>query len=88
MGSGINVDSLSFSKGSTAAFGSDIVLYNQSGKVGIVSVKDGRMELQKTFSVSAGTNEHFAHPVAAGDRLYIRHGDVLSVYDYGKLKEP
>ncbi len=55
--------------------------------------KDGRVALVRpsakgfvqisSFTVTAGTGEHWAHPTIAGGRLYIRHGDALMAYDVG-----
>ncbi len=83
---GKTVDSLSFRTGSTTQAGEDLVLYNQAGKVGIVSHDNGKMTLLKSFLVTNGSKEHFAHPLFAGGRLFIRRGDVLLVYDYQQIK--
>ena len=66
----------------------NLVLYNQTGKVGLVRPDQGKMKLAVTFAITKGTNEHFAHPVVAGERLYIRHGNALLVYDYQKINNP
>jgi outer membrane protein assembly factor BamB len=34
-----------------------------------------------SFQVTLGKDQHWAHPVVCGKRLYIRHGDVLMAYD-------
>lgn len=83
---GKTVDSLSFRTGSTALAGEDLILYNQAGKVGIVSQENGKMTLQRFFMITKGSREHFAHPVFAGGRLFIRRGDALLVYDYQLIK--
>ena len=31
-----------------------------------------------------GTAQHWAHPVIAGQKLYLRHNDALMVYDLKK----
>jgi hypothetical protein len=33
------------------------------------------------FTISAGTDEHWAHPTIANGRLYVRRDDALLVYD-------
>ncbi len=53
--------------------------------------KDGEMALAEgtpekftilsKFKVPLGTAEHWAHPVIAGKKLYLRHNDALMVYD-------
>ena len=80
------IDSLSFRTGSTTLAGEDLVLYNQAGKVGIVSQEKGKMMLLRSFMVTKGSREHFAHPLFSGGRLFIRRGDVLFVYDYPQIK--
>ena len=37
-----------------------------------------------SFKITAGTKEHFSHPVISGGILYIRHGKVLQAYDIKK----
>jgi outer membrane protein assembly factor BamB len=78
-------DSLQFRTGATIASGNHLILYNQTGKVGLVRINEGKMTLETTFNIMAGTNEHFAIPAVANARLFIRHGDALLVYDYEKL---
>ena len=61
------------------------MVYNQSGVVGLVSLNRGKMTLDRSFKITRGTNEHFDHPVLAGGRLFIRHGDALLVYYYQQM---
>jgi outer membrane protein assembly factor BamB len=82
---GLAADSLSFIKGSTFSTGEYLILYSQTGKVGVVRPDHGKMTLVTSFRISKGTHEHFAHPVVAGELLYIRHGDALLVYDFRQL---
>jgi len=55
--------------------------YSDAGEVALV--KPGRTGLTKTgsFMVPYGEDQHWAHPVIAGGRLYVRHGIALMVYD-------
>lgn len=82
---GKNVDSLPFKTGSIVSAGEDLVIYNQTGGVGLVRLNQGKMTLAKSFKIIKGTKEHFSHPLMAGGRLYFRHGDALLVYDYQQL---
>ena len=34
-----------------------------------------------SFQIERGQDQHWAHPVVAGGRLYVRHGDVLMAFD-------
>jgi outer membrane protein assembly factor BamB len=52
----------------------------KSGLVGLVKVSPEGMELAGRFTVTEGNDKHWAHPVIAGGRLYIRHGDALIAY--------
>ncbi len=83
---GRTVSTLPFKVGSTIRAGNDLVFYNQSGEVGVVETGQDRMSLVRSFRISAGTNEHFAHPVYSQGMLFIRHGDVLLAYDYRQIK--
>lgn len=82
---GKNVDSLPFKTGSIVSVGEDMVIYAQTGGVGLVRLNRGKMTLTRSFKIIRGTKEHFAHPLIADGRLYIRHGDTLLAYDYQQL---
>ncbi len=51
-------------------------LETNPGKPGIL-----KMELVSKFKITAGTKEHFSHPVIKNGVLYIRHGKALLAYD-------
>jgi outer membrane protein assembly factor BamB len=62
----------------------DDLLYcygERDGRVALVRPSSKGYEEISTFTVSAGSGEHWAHPTIAGGRLYIRHGDALMAYD-------
>ena len=82
---GKNVDSLSFKAGAIFSAGEDMVIYGQTGEVGLVSLNRGKMTLTGSFKIAKGSKEHFSHPLMSGGRLFIRHGDTLLVYDYQQL---
>ena len=82
---GKNVDFLTFKTGSIVSAGENLVIYNQTGGVGLIRLNRGKMTLAKSFKIVKGTKEHFSHPLIAGGRLYIRHGGTLLVYDYQHL---
>jgi len=85
---GRTAGTLPFGTGATASAGDGLILYAQSGKVGLLRPERGKLSLAEWFTVDKGTGEHFAHPVVSGDRLYIRHGEALLVYDYNLLTKP
>ena len=61
--------------------------YNESGDVFLIEPDSGNLIVRSSFKIGSGTNEHFAHPVIALGRLFIRHGNTLLVYDI-KNSEP
>jgi outer membrane protein assembly factor BamB len=78
-------DSLMFRTGSVAVSGDKLIIYGNDGKAGIVCFANGKMKLIKSFRITAGSNEHFAHPVIAADRIFFRHGDALLIYKNSEL---
>ena len=58
-----------------------LYVYGQDGKMYLVKPNSAAFEPVSQFTVSEGTNEHWAHPTIANGRLYIRHGDALMVYN-------
>jgi len=55
--------------------------YNEDGTVALVKTSPQKFEIVSSFAVTAGEGKHWAHPVVAGGRLYIRHGGSLMAYD-------
>lgn len=53
----------------------------KAGVVSLVKATPAGFERTGSFKVMEGFGKHWAHPVIAGKRLYIRHGDVLLAYD-------
>ena len=53
----------------------------KSGNVALVNPTPEKFDVVSSFKVPLGDGKHWAHPVACGGRLYIRHGDVLMSYD-------
>jgi len=58
-----------------------LYVYAQNGTMYLVKPDPAAFTPVSQFTVSAGTNEHWAHPTIANGRLYLRHGDVLLAYD-------
>jgi len=58
-----------------------LYIYAQDGTMYLVKPNPAAFEPVGQFTVSGGTNEHWAHPTIANGRLYIRHGDALMAYD-------
>ena len=55
--------------------------YSERGEVALVSANPQSFNVISKFRVTMGTDQHWAHPVIHNGRLYIRHGNVLVVYD-------
>jgi hypothetical protein len=58
--------------------------YSEKGDVGLVKPNPGKFDVVSSFKVKRGSGEHWAHPVISDGRLYVRHGDVLLVYDIAR----
>ncbi len=71
-------------------FGGGSVLF-ADGMLYCYSERDGEMALAEAepdhfnivsrFKIPLGTNEHWAHPVIADGKLFVRHGNALMVYN-------
>jgi outer membrane protein assembly factor BamB len=55
--------------------------YSQDGVVGLVRPNPDQCKVVSAFNVSLGDGPHWAHPVVAHGRLFIRHGDALMCYN-------
>jgi outer membrane protein assembly factor BamB len=58
-----------------------LYVYADSGTMYLVKPSPESFQPVSQFTISQGTEEHWAHPTIANGRLYIRHGDTLMVYD-------
>ncbi len=58
-----------------------LYVYGPEGKMYLAKPNAAAFEPVSQFTISEGTNEHWAHPTIANGRLYVRHGDALVVYD-------
>jgi hypothetical protein len=54
------------------------------GRVTLVKPSPQGLDIQGRFSVTAGTDKHWAHPAIADGLLFIRHGDALIAYTIKK----
>lgn len=78
------VDSLKIGSGSMALADNMLYYYNQRGEMNLVKPDPAKMELISKFKITAGTKEHFSHPVIKNGVLYIRHGKALITYNIRK----
>jgi outer membrane protein assembly factor BamB len=71
-----------FNKGSiTAADGMLYCYEEKGGNLGLVKASPQEFTLVSSFKITEGKGPHWAHPVISDGKLYMRHGDVLMVYD-------
>jgi outer membrane protein assembly factor BamB len=62
----------------------NIIAYSERGTVALIRANPHKFELLSSFNIKRGSGPHWAHPVVNDGRLYIRHEDVLMVYDIAK----
>lgn len=68
-------------KGSITLADGLIYAYSEKGQVSLIKPGAEGAELKGSFKVTEGSAQHWAHPVVARGRLYIRHGNALMAYD-------
>lgn len=80
-GTGEMIDSLDISTGAIIAAGNRLYYYNWKGEMHLVAFSEGELEPVSSFRITAGTGEHFSHPVIHRGVLYQRRGNVLIAYN-------
>ncbi len=58
-----------------------LYLYSEKGDVVLAKPNPQKFDPISAFKMQDGSGEHWAHPVIKNGRLYIRHGDVMNVYE-------
>ncbi|MDZ7346935.1 MAG: PQQ-like beta-propeller repeat protein, partial [candidate division KSB1 bacterium] len=61
-----------------------IYAYSENGAVSLIKPDPKTFRLISTFKIKQGSGPHWAHPVIKNGRLYIRHGEVMLVYDLSR----
>jgi outer membrane protein assembly factor BamB len=74
-------DTLKCGVGSIILADSMLYYYNQKGEVKLIKPGPGKMSQTGSFKITAGTKEHFSHPVIHNGVLYVRHGNALMAFD-------
>jgi outer membrane protein assembly factor BamB len=70
-----------YSKGSIISADGMLYLYEEkTGHVALVKPDSTKLDIVSEFQITKGEGPYWAHPVINKGRLYIRHGDVLMVY--------
>lgn len=55
--------------------------YGEKGTLALVKAVPEVYEMISSFKITPGKGPHWAHPAISNQRLYIRHGDLISAYD-------
>lgn len=55
--------------------------YNERGNVGLVEPDPSEFKILSEFKITEGAGPHWAHPFISEGKLFMRHGDVLMVYN-------
>lgn len=58
-----------------------LYLYSEKGDMGLVKPNPDRFDLISSFEINEGSGPFWAHPVIKNGRLYVRHGEVLMVFN-------
>jgi hypothetical protein len=58
--------------------------YSERGDVALVKPDPGDFDVVSSFRIDKGSGPHWAHPVIRDGRLYVRHGEVLMVFDISR----
>lgn len=70
-----------YSKGSIISADGMLYLYEEkSGHVALVIPDPAKLNIVSEFQITKGEGPYWAHPVISKGKLYIRHGDMLMVY--------
>jgi outer membrane protein assembly factor BamB len=69
-------------KGSIISAEGLLYIYDErSGNVGLLRANPEKFDLISSFKVTRGSGPYWAHPVIHNQKLYVRHGKVLMVYN-------
>lgn len=69
------------SKGALVMADGLLYAYNEKGNVGLIEPSPDGFKLISEFKITKGAGTHWAHPFIADGKLFMRHGDVLMVYN-------
>ena len=78
----VNWETEWFNKGATiAADGLIYIMEEKNGNIALVEPRHEFMKVISSFRMTDGEGPYWAHPAIYHGKLFIRHGDVLNVYD-------
>ena len=70
-----------FAVGNIIAADGMLYVYSEKGEIALVKPNPQKFEMVSKFTVTLGTDPHWAHPVIYKGVLYVRHGDSLMAYN-------
>jgi len=71
-------------KGQIIASEGLLICYDErKGKVALVTARPDQFEIISEFGIEYGSGPHWSHPSIYDDKLYLRHGKSLLVYEIG-----
>ncbi len=56
-------------------------IYGEKGDIGLVKPNSTKFEVVSSFKLKNGSGQHWAHPVIKNGKLYVRHGNILNIYN-------
>ncbi|HPF51370.1 MAG TPA: PQQ-binding-like beta-propeller repeat protein [Draconibacterium sp.] len=77
----ISFDETWGSKGSLVMADGMLYTYNERGGMGLVKPVPDKFTVVSEFKITEGAGPHWAHPFIADKKLFMRHGEVLMVFD-------
>jgi hypothetical protein len=69
------------SKGSLVMADGLLYGYNERGNVGLIKPDPAGFNVISSFKITEGAGPHWAHPFVADGKLFMRHGEVLMVFE-------
>ena len=57
------------------------ILEEKTGTVALVKPDQNSFEVISSYKLKGGSGPYWSHPFIANGKLYLRHGDVLFVYN-------
>ncbi|MBL7837317.1 MAG: PQQ-binding-like beta-propeller repeat protein, partial [Bacteroidetes bacterium] len=61
-----------------------LYIYSEKGDVALVKPNDKKFDIVSSFKLTDGSGEHWAHPVIKNGKLYVRHGNILNIYNIAR----
>ena len=73
-----------YAKGSTITSDGLLICYEERrGNIALVEATPDEFAIKSTFRIEQGKGPHWSHPTIYDDKLFIRHGKSLMVYNIG-----